>query len=47
MDGKVTKKNPSKYLLEYLSAQGVILPEDCIVPASQEIREQSDFVFEE
>ena len=47
MDGKVTKKNPSKYLLDYLSAQGVILPEDCIVPASQEIKEQKDFVFEE
>ena len=48
IDGKVAKKNPSKYLLDYLSAQGVILPEDCIIPASAEIKEQKDeFLFEE
>ena len=28
VDGKLTLKNPSKYLLEYLELQGVILPED-------------------
>ena len=29
-DGKVTKANPSPYLLDYLEAQGVILPKDII-----------------
>ena len=48
MDGKVVKNNPSPYLLEYMGAQGVNLPEDCIVPASQVITEQKDeFVFDE
>ena len=28
VDGKLTLKNPSKYLLEYLELQGVILPQD-------------------
>ena len=45
IDGKVTKKNPSKYLLDYLSAQGVILNEDCIIPKEQEIKEQDEFIF--
>jgi hypothetical protein len=31
-----------------MGAQGVILPEDCIVPANQVISEQKDeFVFDE
>ena len=48
MDGKVVKNNPSPYLLEYMGAQGVILPEDCIVPASAVISEQKEeFVFDE
>lgn len=28
MDGKISLKNPTKYLLDYLSIQGVFLPED-------------------
>lgn len=32
VDGRETKNNPTKYLLDYLSAQGVILPENCIAP---------------
>ena len=48
MDGRVVKNNPSPYLLEYMGAQGVILPEDCIVPASAVISEQKEeFVFDE
>ena len=35
VDGRETKNNPTKYLLDYLSAQGVILPEDCIKPLPQ------------
>ena len=31
IDGKVFRANPSKYLLDYLSAQGVIIPPDVIV----------------
>lgn len=34
IDGKVTKNNPTKYLLDYLSAQGVILDPYCICPPS-------------
>ena len=34
VDGKVTKNNPTKYLLDYLSAQGVILDPYCICPPS-------------
>jgi pilus assembly protein CpaF len=30
-DGKVVKKKPTRYLLDYLEAQGVILPDDLIV----------------
>lgn len=41
IDGKVTKNNPSKYLLDYLSAQGVILNPNCICPPS-ELREVKD-----
>ena len=33
-DGKVFKKNPSKYLYDYLEAQGIILPKDIIIPTS-------------
>ena len=49
VDGKVIKNNPSSYLLDYMSAQGVILPPDCIVPEGAVIKEQSndDFVFDE
>ena len=31
-DGKITKKNPSKYLYDYLEAQGVILDKNIITP---------------
>ena len=41
IDGKVTKNNPSKYLLDYLSAQGVILNPNWICPHS-ELREVKD-----
>lgn len=34
VDGKISKKNPTKYLLDYLSAQGVILDPYCICPPS-------------
>ena len=35
-DGNVIRKNPSKYLYEYLEAQGVMLPKDAIVPTDEE-----------
>ncbi|MCM1370342.1 MAG: CpaF/VirB11 family protein [Clostridium sp.] len=41
IDGKVSRKNPSKYLLDYLSAQGVILDPYCICPPD-EFKEQTD-----
>ena len=31
-EGRVTKRRPSKYLLDYLEAQGVVLPSNMIIP---------------
>ena len=52
-DGKITKKNPSKYLYDYLEAQGVILdkniitPEDNGISASDTIEDSNnDILFE-
>ena len=49
IEGKVVKNNPSQYLLDYMAAQGVILPPDCIVPESATIKEQQsdDIIFDE
>lgn len=42
MDGSVVKHNPTKYLLNYLSAQGVYIPPDAIT--KDELVEQGDNV---
>ena len=39
-DGKTEIHNPTKYLLDYLESQGVIMPSDILV--KQEFKEQSD-----
>ena len=39
-DGKTEIHNPTKYLLDYLESQGVIMPPDILV--KQEFKEQSD-----
>ena len=47
MDGSVVKHNPTKYLLSYLSAQGVYIPPDAIT--KDELKEQEenvDIIFE-
>lgn len=41
-DGKTEIHNPTKYLLDYLESQGVIMPPDILV--KQEFKEQSDSV---
>lgn len=47
MSGKETYNNPTKYLLEYLGAQGVELPEETFIPKSQVLTEQPKSNLEE
>ncbi|MBE6152110.1 MAG: hypothetical protein E7165_02200 [Firmicutes bacterium] len=51
IDGKVYRNNPSKYLIEYLSAQGVYISEDAIVNDDEEVdllnaSDNLDIIFE-
>ena len=41
IDGKVYRNNPTKYLLDYLSAQGVIVEPDAIVKEEDKDKEKS------
>jgi pilus assembly protein CpaF len=39
MDGKETYNNPTKYLIEYLSTQGIDIPKDTFIEGNQVIKE--------
>ena len=41
IDGKVYRNNPTKYLLDYLSAQGVIVEPDAIVKEEDKDKEET------
>ncbi len=41
IDGKVYRSNPTKYLLDYLSAQGVIVEPDAIVKEEDKAKEET------
>lgn len=45
--GKVVKKAPSKYLIEYLDSQGVTLEPNAIVPTEEPKEEQNEIAFGE
>ena len=45
--GKVVKKAPSKYLIEYLDSQGVTLEPNAIVPTEETKEEQNEIAFGE
>ena len=51
-EGKITKRNPSKYLFDYLEAQGVRLDKNLIVPTAEDEAIQAtetvnnDIIFE-
>lgn len=38
--GRITRKNPTKYLIDYLDAQGIVLPSSVMVNGSEERTEQ-------
>ena len=40
LDGSEVYNNPTEYLRDYLSIQGIEIPEEVFVPKSQEIKEQ-------
>lgn len=42
MDGKETYQNPSSYLLDYLSSQGIDLPKETFVRESEALKEITD-----
>ena len=42
LDGTEVYNNPTEYLRDYLSIQGVEIPEDVFVPKGQELKEQEN-----